>query len=267
MAKHSCKTHTRLNSPSRAIPRLTKLEVRRRCGFGCVLCGSPLFQYDHLVEFSRSADHSPGNITLLCPNHHAEKTLGRIPLAVILEAHRNPFNLRHSESEPHRLRLSSDRYRVIAGKAEFFNDQSRTWLAPVMIDGAVPIRFDFSGEESLLNLLMEDRHGRMLCKIRNGELTIATNLLDFSWIGSELRVSGSDEDLFVIKHDPDQATLRIVKALLFSENRQIRIDDEGIRIYRNNRSFHFSGIVHNCDLGLCIGVNSMGYSSGVMYDC
>jgi hypothetical protein len=59
----------------RAIPEPVKREVRQRCGFGCVICGKPLYDYDHKLGFSKVRRHVAEQITLLCPTHHADECL------------------------------------------------------------------------------------------------------------------------------------------------------------------------------------------------
>jgi trigger factor len=39
-----------MNDPSRAIPEPIMREVRRRCGFDCVLCGLSLYEYERMEE-------------------------------------------------------------------------------------------------------------------------------------------------------------------------------------------------------------------------
>lgn len=59
---------------TRSIPANVALSVRRRCGFGCVVCGSAVYEYDHfLPEFKDAKSHDPNGIVLLCPNHHRAK--------------------------------------------------------------------------------------------------------------------------------------------------------------------------------------------------
>jgi 5-methylcytosine-specific restriction endonuclease McrA len=66
------------------IPRKTKLRVRQRCGFGCVICGHPIYQIDHMVDHAVVQEHKAANLTLLCPRHHDEKTKGLLPLAELI---------------------------------------------------------------------------------------------------------------------------------------------------------------------------------------
>src|SRR5439155_1627187 len=53
-------------SAPRDIPEPIKRQIRQRCGFGCVLCGLPLFEYEHLKGWANVQRHMPEEITLLC---------------------------------------------------------------------------------------------------------------------------------------------------------------------------------------------------------
>ena len=62
-----------------AIPSGIQREVRQRCGFGCVICGMPLYEYEHMKEWAIVREHVADDITLLCDQHHREKTSGLLP--------------------------------------------------------------------------------------------------------------------------------------------------------------------------------------------
>jgi hypothetical protein len=60
---------------SRKIPPHIKREVRKRCGFGCIICGCGLIQYEHVdPEFHEAKSHDPESIVTLCPTCHASVT-------------------------------------------------------------------------------------------------------------------------------------------------------------------------------------------------
>ena len=62
---------------SRKIPSDVKREVRQHCGFGCVVCGLGIVQYEHVdPEFHEAQQHESENIALLCPQCHAKVTTG-----------------------------------------------------------------------------------------------------------------------------------------------------------------------------------------------
>ena len=56
---------------SRNIPNIIKREIRQKCGFGCVVCGSAIYQYHHFdPPFREAKEHNPNGITLLCGKCH-----------------------------------------------------------------------------------------------------------------------------------------------------------------------------------------------------
>ena len=72
-------TNTNSHGLSRDIPNEVKREVRQRCGFGCVVCGGAIIQYDHFEpEFADAHAHKSEGIILLCGGCHNLKTVGRL---------------------------------------------------------------------------------------------------------------------------------------------------------------------------------------------
>lgn len=75
----------------RDIPSSIKREVRRRDGFGCVICGKAIYDYEHIdPEFSQASAHLADGIVLLCISCHGKKTRGFLSKATILKAKNNP---------------------------------------------------------------------------------------------------------------------------------------------------------------------------------
>jgi len=76
---------------SRDIPRAVRRKVRKDCGFGCVICGSAICQYEHIdPEFVDAVTHNPKGITLLCGSCHDKKTRGIYSKEFVLESMRKP---------------------------------------------------------------------------------------------------------------------------------------------------------------------------------
>jgi hypothetical protein len=79
---------------SRHIPRKVKELVRRRCGFGCVMCGNAIITYEHFdPTFEDARKHDPTGITLLCFCHQGESTPSKrlLSKATIAAADGNPY--------------------------------------------------------------------------------------------------------------------------------------------------------------------------------
>jgi len=77
---------------SRTIPADIKRDVRQRCGFGCVVCGLGIVQYEHVEpEFPEAERHEADKIALLCPQCHAKVTTGFWSKEKIKQAMQNPI--------------------------------------------------------------------------------------------------------------------------------------------------------------------------------
>ncbi|TMM56885.1 HNH endonuclease [Maribacter algarum] len=77
---------------SRHIPEAIKREVRQSCGYGCVICGNAIYEYEHIdPEFHKAKTHSPDKIALLCPTCHSYITRKIWSKDKILSARINPI--------------------------------------------------------------------------------------------------------------------------------------------------------------------------------
>jgi hypothetical protein len=106
---------------ARDIPDPIKRLVRQKSGFGCVVCGLPIFDYEHIEEFAAVQTHNAANMVLLCPNHHAEKTRGRLSKEAIRRAADNPLNLRNERTAGHVFLQTGDiaHFEVAGTKFEY----------------------------------------------------------------------------------------------------------------------------------------------------
>src|SRR3569832_302716 len=93
---------------ARSIPDPVKREIRKRSGFGCVICGLILYDYEHFdPPYEEATRHDPNGICLLCPNHHRRAGRPALSKEEVGRAYAEPFALRRgyaSDSEFARLR-------------------------------------------------------------------------------------------------------------------------------------------------------------------
>ena len=76
---------------SRNIPAEVKRAVRQRDGFGCIVCGKAIYEYEHFdPEFAEATHHDPAGIILLCTSCHAKKTRGFLSNETISAARQSP---------------------------------------------------------------------------------------------------------------------------------------------------------------------------------
>lgn len=161
---------------SRNIPLPIQREVRQRCGFGCVICGMPLYEYEHMEEWAVVKRHVSEEITLLCDQHHREKTGGLLPKEVIREANENPYNLREGVSKPYDLHFSGTTAEIeIGGNSFTCEDQGYgTAMMPISVDGTPLIGLILADGHFLLNLVIFDEFNSPVLHIKNNQLIYST---------------------------------------------------------------------------------------------
>jgi len=83
--------HRNVHRLSRHIPDPIAREVRQRCGFGCVIDGAAIYDYEHFdPEFKDARAHDAEGITLLCMQCNQKKRRGLLSEATVRAANANP---------------------------------------------------------------------------------------------------------------------------------------------------------------------------------
>ncbi len=175
----------------RDIDEPTKRAIRQKCGFGCVICGMPIYDYDHIEQHAIVQEHDPANIVLLCPAHHAEKTRGRMDTEVVRKAAVTPFNRARDHSSPYgRLMVGKGGELQIGGNQyEFdFGDLPKGRFDAIRLGGQSVV--GLSSEDGVLSLdvLMTAPDGGIILKIDQGQMTVARGVWDFSIEGPTVKI-------------------------------------------------------------------------------
>lgn len=191
----------------RDIPEGIKREVRRRCGFGCVICGLPLYEYEHMLEFAKIKRHVATEITLLCDRHHREKTGGLLPMDSVVAADRDPINVRTGTSAPYQLHYSGDSCVVAIGGNEFRMNRHAhrsSFVSALTIDDASMIGFELEDEgQLLLTMNLFDEGNERVLAIQRNELVYSATPWDISLEGRRLQVrEGRGQFLIEILFNP-----------------------------------------------------------------
>lgn len=169
---------------ARTIPEEVKREVRAACSFGCVICGSVPYDYDHLrVEFKDAKEHDPEDIVLLCPTHHRMKG-SILPTASILTARANRA-----------AAMSDSRFKLPATSKDFTMNWAGNIISAqensIRVDNEPILRFERSDNElepSLISGSFRDRYGNLICLITNNEvISISQKLGDFALTRNRFR--------------------------------------------------------------------------------
>jgi hypothetical protein len=244
-------------SSSRTIPSPIRREVRRRSGFGCVICGMPIIQYDHIVEWSKVRGHQASNITALCPLHHADKTHGRMPIEELLRANKSPHNLSGGRAAAYKLFYGARPIRVFFGSIEIIT-RSGERSVPVVVDSVELVSWRVEDGVYLLSAEWHDDDGNVLFKIVDNELTVNARNWDVEFVANKLTIrSGLGIIKLCVKFDPPESVTFLSGS--FSKGRHnIEVSPTALKVN--------GGIMSHLRLvgggaGLVVGENKTGLSA------
>ncbi|WP_404365617.1 hypothetical protein [Marinobacter sp.] len=239
---------------SRNIPLPVQREVRQRCGFGCVICGMPLYEYEHMEEWAKVKRHVADEITLLCDQHHREKTGGLLPKDAVREANDNPFNLRDEVSKPYNLHFSGREACVeIGGNSFTCEDQGYgTVMVPISIDGTPLVGIILADGHFLLNLVVFDEFNIPILHIKNNQLFYSTQTWDIQMVGTNLIIREAHRKILIeIDFQPPNKIV-INRGRFLRNGVEVLVRPSNILV-TNNSTIVSKCHAHGCYGGLVIG--------------
>lgn len=192
------------------LPEEVARAVRKRCGFGCVICGCPIFQYDH-IDGWRSTGHNPDEMTCLCPTHHMDKTAGRLPVQTVRKANANPVNSTRSFTAGHPTYFdASTTMRIEIGSFTLTTGDNSCGL---IVDGEVAFGARVDNGHLRLDVNIDDMSGQRIMRVDDGVLRFASDSWDVKYSGTGIRIrTGARQIALAAQFNPSAGVIRIVRA-------------------------------------------------------
>ena len=245
---------------SRNIPLPIQREVRQRCGFGCVICGLPLYEYEHMDEWALVQRHVSEEITLLCDQHHREKTAGLLPKIMVSEANAHPHNLREGVAKPYTLHFAGKQATVTLGGNTFTcEDQGYgTSMVPLSIDGVPLIGLILADGHLLLNLVVFDECNVPILHIKNNQLFQTTIPWDIQLVGTTLTIREAHRKILVEIEFAPPDRIHIMRGRFLRNGIEVLVRPENILITNN------SMYIANCHAHNCLGSLILGFHENIM---
>ena len=199
-------------------------EVRQRCGFGCVICGAALVDYDHFdPEFAQARTHAAAGIVLLCDKHHGQKNRGFLSKETIRRAMQQPAAVRRG--------FSSDEF-------DFGNSWPDIRLGPAMVRlGRVIL--ECNGNEVLkinppeepgapfrVNATFRNQAGEITLQIADNIWQVRTGNWDAVQEGPRITIRRGPGDIVLILRTMPPNMLVVERLNMRTENYHIRLDGE-----------------------------------------
>ncbi|MCE9677766.1 HNH endonuclease [Shewanella sp. AS1] len=248
-----------------AIPDEIKREVRQRCGFGCVICGFPLYEYEHMLEWAEVQRHVADEITLLCREHHGMKTNGLLPKEDVFKANSNPYNLQKGVSKNVMLYYSGKDVAFYLGNScfKFEGLPNNAFFAPLVIDGLAMVGFRVEDDKLLMNFVAFDEFNKPILNIVDNELVYDSTQWDVEWVAQKLTVrEAKGKILLQLQFEPPGV-------IRFSKGRVLRNGVEflvGKNYFFNTNNSNFFGSINtvNCAVGIAVGEPRPNCGTGIV---
>lgn len=228
--------------------------MRQRCGFGCVLCGNPVIDYDHIEEYHIVKEHKEENITLLCPQHHREKTAGRLPKSMVIEANKNPFNLRKNNIGKNNLYYYGNEATITIGTVSFYTKDcgNGSILIPLIIYEKIPIHFLLKDNELLLNVKLRDKNDDIILLIENNQLKASIGIWDFKYVGTSLLLREKTRSVFIEVEFTAPNKINFKRGKIFCKGEFFELSDKGLVYNGKNMDMQFLNGTINSPIGIVL---------------
>ncbi len=238
---------------TRDIPEPLKRNIRKRCGYGCVICGKPIYEYHHIYGFKPKEVHIEDEIALLCGEHHAKVTRKLIPLEYVLKYNSLPHNKKTGTTTADRVWYALNYSLVQIGSNKIHvHLLDGIQFIPLMIEGWAFVSLIPEDGELLLSLSIFDPWRRPIVAIVKNEVVFQIEGLemDLNHIAGEFTIKHQGQIFF-------QAALRsptlfIKQAMFIWNGIVVDIHDGLVEINPGNKIL--SGMEYGfCPIGISCG--------------
>ncbi len=246
----------------RSIPEAIKREVRQRDGFGCIVCGSAFYQYDHLgTEFKDARSHDSKEIVLLCGGCHDRKTRGALSTETLNKHAELPYCMQTNFSWGY-LDIGCDHPEIVLGTLTATQVRSLLTIdgedifsigPPVIPHGPFTI-----------NASLYDQYGRPTIKIVKNEFQTEVSNWDVEITGPRIAIRNAPGkfDLLIRMEPPHRMVIErldmVYKNLFIQcrEGQDTFIEGAGILLKTTGIAFK------ECDIAICVNGSSLSMGIG-----
>ena len=190
-----------------------------------------------MEEWAKVKRHVAQEITLLCPEHHREKTAGRLPAELVREANKTPFNLRNGITKPKKLYFFGSEGEIKIGKLiwpfKYTGDDIK--IGTIIIDGFELMSLQIENNNYLFNMTILNEKRERVLSIRENELVYSVGFWDIEFVGKTLTLRNSSRDIFMeIKFE--SSSINIVKGVFYCPGLKFDITNKEMLIYPIHRA-------------------------------
>lgn len=250
---------------SRDIPAPVQRDIRQRCGFGCVICGCAIYEYEHVdPPFSDAEEHDPSKMTLLCGSCHSRVTRGILSKTSVKKAMIQPKCLQTGFSFGP-FDISGDRVEVFLAATRWINPKAVIEINGVPLFNVEPP--EVQGGPFRISATFYDRNGAEIFKIDRNEWQGNIENWDIELKGAVITVRCAPRDIILKLRSEPPYRIFVERLEMFYEQSKVIIEGNNrLLIISPDSSViqwsggNFSGT--ECKAGISITNNGIGFANG-----
>ena len=236
---------------SRVIPNDIKFKVRENDGYGCVICGSLIVEYEHIEpEFCNALAHNANCITLLCPTHHAQVTKKQISKNAIKKFKSSPYCIKHGSGKM-QIYPNTEAFNIKIGSNSF----SGTTIA-LMIHNKPMIWFETESDHILLNAIFYNLNNENIGYINKNEFIGLSKNYDIKIEGSEIQINSAKNKISLNLDINPEEPITFKRLKMRYNGVTVELDTDGSLIIKTPSSqVNLGGnTIHGCNTAFKIGM-------------
>lgn len=232
----------------RYIPTSVRKKVRQNSGYGCVICGNAIVDYEHVdPEFKDAKAHNAACITLLCPGCHSKVTRGSYSKEKVKEAMKHPWAFENG--------LSYDDLDMPAKEPEIIVGDSKYSGLVTLLDVKGKKLVSFKKPENkfspyLINAEFYNQKGDLTAKIRDNIFQNVLGDHDIQFVGGKIIIKcpGYKNPSLELERLGGQ-DLKVIQLDMFYNGVAVTVNKEGeMRIKIGNSEYSLkNSVASNCN--------------------
>lgn len=216
-------------------------EIRQRSGFGCVVCGYAIGDYEHIdPKFANATEHNVNNMTFLCTHCHGLSSRGRLSTQTIKRHMASPAALKSGFSFD-QFDIGSELPIVIIGPIEARNSKIiLEYLGTPVLYFREP---EIDGGPFRLNAIMTDKIGNTIFQIVDNEWRARTSNWDVVSVGPRTTIRNGPRDIALVIVTIPPHTIKIERMNLSVNGSIFRADEHSFRMEHQGSQIRASAAI------------------------